>query len=99
MNDFDSTLSGTLKGTLFTTAKTGLGVHSGTGTTLEVMSSDKQVRISGYFAAIASLNIEIMDNVTQDDIEHHTSSYVSVIFHGKNYVTPYEVHDILHGLG
>ena len=93
------TLNSTIKGTIFHTARTGFGLHPGSGTTLEVVTSDNQVKISGFFAAVASLNIEILHDVDQADIEHHTSSYVSIVLQGDNYVTPYEVHDVLNGMG
>ena len=80
--------------------RTGFGLHHGSGTTLEVVTSDNQVKISGFFAAVASLNIEILHDVDQADNEHHTSSYyVSIVFQGDNYVTPSEVHDVLNGMG
>ena len=64
--------------------RTGFGLHPGSGTTLEVVTSDNQVKISGFFAAVASLNIEILHDVDQADIEHHTSSYVSIVLQGDN---------------
>ena len=57
-----------------------------------------QVKISGFFAAVASLNIEIMDNITDTDIVKHTnSSYVTIVLQGENYVSIHELRDCLNG--
>ena len=93
-------MSGTLRGTLFTTAKAGLGINTGTGSTLEVMSSDavRAVTVSGYREALLAAHIPI-NRLNESEIGDRGNGYVTAIFQGDNYFTRFELNDMLHGLG
>ena len=93
-------MTSTLKGTLFTTAKAGLGINIGTGSTLEVMSKDaaRALTVSGYREGLESAEIPL-DRLSDEEIVDCGNGYISAIFKGDQYFTRIELNDLLHGLG
>ena len=96
------TMNGTLSKTLYSTAKStyNFGVHSGTGTTLEITSHDteKQVTISGYKETIYSLHLP-EDFFDTEKVEEHGGGYVTVNMTGDTYICRWQLNDLLNGMG
>ena len=93
-------MSGTLKGTLYSTATTGLGINSGTGSTIEITSreTERALLITGYKEAITALNVPL-GALSAGDMADRGNGYVTARFGGDNFITRFELNDMLHGLG